>query len=40
MFKETNKRVEAVSAARKLDDEGFKKEYKEVHRKMLSKMES
>jgi len=39
MFKETKKRVGAVSVAGKLYDEGFKKEYKEFHRKMFSKIE-
>jgi len=40
MFKETKKRVGAVSVAGKLYDEGFKKEYKGFHRKMLGKIES
>jgi len=39
-FEEIKKRIEAVSGARKLYDESFKKEYKEFHKEMLSKTES
>lgn len=36
-FEEIKKRVEAVSATRKLYDEDFKKGYKEFHREMLER---
>ncbi|MBO3841298.1 MAG: hypothetical protein FGF48_02645 [Candidatus Brockarchaeota archaeon] len=36
-FEEIKKRVEAVSATRKLYDEDFKKGYKKFHREMLER---
>jgi hypothetical protein len=39
-FEEIKKRVEAVSAARKLYDKSFKKEYKEFHRELLEKLKT